>query len=75
MHDSDSDPYLGAIVHYRRAGGSRCFAAMITQADDARDGTVWLNVFPAGGNHYPGADVPHLVEDADSWHWRHECED
>ena len=69
MHDSD--PYLGAIVHYRRER-DRCLAAMITEVTQPLR-KISLRVFAPNGDENV-RDAPHDSWSPGSWHWRHECD-
>lgn len=78
MHDSE--PYLGAIVHYRRVRGSerKCFAAVVTDVNERLHHAVSLTVFAPLGHTVPEQTavtmVLHNVDEEYSWHWRTECD-
>jgi len=73
MHDSD--PYLGAIVHYRAQRGEMCRAAIITALWPL--GRVRLHYFePEGDDDVIGfvePDTSSLQWESSTWHWRHQC--
>jgi hypothetical protein len=67
----DSDPYLGAIVHFRRKHRERCYAAIMTGVDRLTK-KISLRVFAPGGDEYIEAPE-HSADFGYSWHWRTEC--
>jgi hypothetical protein len=76
----DSDPYIGAIVHYRPRlmHEPTCFAGMVTGVAEDRH-YVAVTVFPPPGREVPDPQdvgkVRHGVDtDSYCWHWRQECD-
>jgi hypothetical protein len=78
MHDSD--PYLGAIVHFHNGRGDACLAAIITRVNRDASPSVELTAFSAGGGwivddavHMSDPDRDTRQCDNGTWHWRTEC--
>jgi hypothetical protein len=77
---SNSDPYLGAMVHYRfvDSGVTTCLAAIVTATPEDLSRRLALHVFTLPGQFTTEAisvgDVPHSVQgEASTWHLRQEC--
>lgn len=75
----DSDPYIGAVVHYRRIRGHApaCWAAIVTGVAEDKL-YVALTLFAPPGHDTPHAqDVGKVRHGVDNesycWHWRQEC--
>ena len=76
----DSDPYVGAIVHYRflDPGLATCLAAIMTAVPEPGGGQgVGLQVFTPPGTiteAFAVGGVQHSIEgEGTTWHWRAEC--
>jgi hypothetical protein len=75
----DSDPYLGAIVHYRFVdpGLITCLAAIVTSVPEVGSQCVGLHVFTPPGTitePFTVGDVPHSIQGEETtWHWSVEC--
>jgi hypothetical protein len=75
----DSEPYLGAIVHYRfiDPGLTTCLAAIMTAMPGDGSQRVGLHVFTLPGSvpePFAVGDVPHSIQGEEStWHWSAEC--
>jgi len=75
-----SDPYLGAIVHYRftDTGALACLASIVTLAPKDPTKGVGLFVLTPPGEEiaepFSVPDVAHSIQGEEfTWHWRQEC--